>query len=165
MKVNEIFDPDDDHANALQQTGFWGRAGTGSIFLSQDTGLIGIAHRSSQVEQPNTWGTVGGAIDQGHDPATTAIKEAFEELHYRKRPLDYLRHLDQFQSGTFRYTTYLYVVERQFNAVLNWESQDFQWFQFGKWPSPLHFGLIATLSKPDCLAVIEEEVRKYIGSA
>ena len=59
-----MYEDDSDHAEALQQTGFWGRAGAGVLFLARDTGRILIAHRSADVEQPDTWGTWGGAIDR-----------------------------------------------------------------------------------------------------
>jgi 8-oxo-dGTP pyrophosphatase MutT (NUDIX family) len=163
MRIRDISQPhpDIEHDEVLRQTGFWGKAAAGSIFLAKNTGRIGIAHRSPNVEQPGTWGTVGGAIDPGEDPQTAAIHEAHEEVGYMQRPGDYLIQIDIFQSGTFRYTTFLYVVEQEFQARLNWENQGFGFFEFGKWPQPLHFGLAGTLSKPECQAHIQGEIAKY----
>lgn len=164
MRIQDITKPhpDIEHQKALDKTGFWGKAAAGSIFLSQATGRLGIAHRSRAVEQPGTWGTVGGAIDPGENPEKAAIEEAREEVGHSPQPGDYLRQLDLFQSGTFRYTTFLYVVGDEFNARLNWENQGFDWFEFGNWPKPLHFGLSGTLSKPECIRIIEEEIQKYL---
>lgn len=169
MRITEITNGrannEAEHFQALNQTGFYGKQGAGSVFLSKATGKLGIVHRSNNpppyhVEQPGTWGTIGGAIESGEDPATAAIHEAMEEVGYHKRPGDYLEVLDTFQSGTFRYTTYLYVVESEFQPVLNWEAQGFGWFDFGNWPAPLHFGLAGTLQKPTCLQRIQAEIQK-----
>lgn len=160
MRVTEILHPDQEHADALLQTGFWGKQGAGCIFLAKSTARIGIAHRSSRVEQPNTWGTVGGAVDTGHDLQQTIMKEAEEEVGYRHRPGDYLRDLDLFQSGSFKYTTFLYVVAEEFQARMNWETQGFDWFTLGQWPQSLHFGLVSTFSKPACLGIIQEEIQR-----
>jgi 8-oxo-dGTP pyrophosphatase MutT (NUDIX family) len=171
MRITEIIHtnigddglPEDesDHWAAHRETGFYGRAGAGCIFLARVTGHIGIAHRAFGVEEPNTWGTVGGALDSGDDPQRATIREARQEVGYIMQPSDYLVPIDLFQSGTFRYTTFLYVVTGEFTARLNWENQAFQWFEFGHWPQPLHFGLAATLSKPQCQTLIKAEIEKY----
>lgn len=163
MRIRDITDPhpDIDHQTALDQTGFWGRAAAGSILMPKNTGRIGIAHRSARVEQPNTWGTIGGAIDPGEDPMQAAIEEAEEEVGYQHRDGDYLIEIDVFQSGTFRYTTFLYVIEQEFRARLNWENQGLGFFEFGKWPQPLHFGLATSLNKPAVAERILAEIDKY----
>src|SRR4051812_16287848 len=103
MRISEIMqtvtepdEPEDetDHFAALAQTGFYGREGAGCIFLAKDTGRIGIAHRSRSVEQPNTWGTIGGALNPGDDPSRATIREAREEVGYAQRPGDDLIPLD-----------------------------------------------------------------------
>jgi 8-oxo-dGTP pyrophosphatase MutT (NUDIX family) len=163
MRIRDVTDPhpDIDHQAALDQTGFWGRAAAGSILMAKNTCRIGIAHRSAHVEQPNTWGTIGGAIDPGEDPKQAAVEEAEEEVGYLHRDGDYLIEIDLFQSGTFRYTTFLYVIEQEFHPRLNWENQGFGFFDFGKWPQPLHFGLAATLAKPAAASLIQAEINKY----
>lgn len=162
MKITEVAPhPDLDHAEALRTTGFWGKAAAGCMFLAKNTGRLGLAHRSMSVEQPGTFGTVGGAIDPGEDPALATVREAEEEVGYRKQAGDYLVPLDVFQSGTFRYTTFLYVVEQEFRAELNWEAQGFTWFEFGQWPEPIHFGIAATIVKPFCANLVKSEIMKY----
>ena len=115
-----IKDKDPIHSAALRQTGFWGKQGVGCIFLAKTTSRLGISHRSMQVEQPGTWGTIGGAIDDGEDPEYATIREAEEEVGYHMQHGDYLIKLDLFESGTFRYTTFLYVIESEFNTKGNW---------------------------------------------
>jgi 8-oxo-dGTP pyrophosphatase MutT (NUDIX family) len=131
-----------DHMRALGNTGFWGRAGAGCVVLAQDTGRILIAHRSAHVEQPHTWGGWGGAIDSGEDPAKAAVREVKEEAGYRGEIVG-IQPLFVFEKNDFRYSNFLVVVPEEFTPVLNWESQGYQWVEFGKWPQPLHFGLQA----------------------
>ena len=144
-KVSE--DNDAEHRAALQQTGFWGRQGAGCIFVAKDSGKFCIAHRSAAVEQPNTWGTWGGAIDEGEDPKTAAAREVREEAgwngNFNLIPMFVFTH----PSG-FRYSNFLAVVETEFTPQLNWESQGFAWVDYGDWPSPLHPGLASLLNDP-----------------
>src|SRR3569833_3234259 len=66
-------DPQDRaHNEAMKKTGFWGAQGAGVVFIAGDARRFLLAHRSEDVEQPGTWGTWGGAIDAGEDPATAA---------------------------------------------------------------------------------------------
>lgn len=129
-----------EHKDALEQTGFWGRAGAGCIPLARDTGRYLIPLRSADVEQPFTWGTIGGAIDKGEDPLAAAIREFKEETKYNGNILaTKLIHI--FEKDDFKYTTFLVVLPEEFTPSLNWESRDAQWFEKDDWPHPLHFGL------------------------
>jgi len=133
---------DQEHTQALQQTGFWGRQGAGCIFMALDTGRLCLAHRSAAVEQPGTWGTWGGAMESGEDPAEAVRREVAEEAGYtgplRLIPLMVFSH----PSG-FRYHNFLALVPREFEPRLNWETQDSAWFKPGEWPSPLHPGVVS----------------------
>ena len=156
-----IKDEDPYHKDELKKTGFWGKQGAGVLFLAMHTGRIGLSLRSAAVEQPGTWGNVGGAIEKGADPESTAIQEASEETGYRQQPGDYVLPLDVFQQGTFRYTTFLFVVGTEFKTRGNWESDAFEWFSLDNLPQPLHFGITATLAKPQCMQIIQTEIQKH----
>jgi len=142
MKINEIDNREQSrqHADALEKTGFWGKQGAGCIFYAQDTGRFCIAHRSRRVQEPNTWGTWGGAIDNGEDPAAAVKREVAEEAGYTG-PVK-LVHLWTFkhQSG-FQYHNFLAIVNSEFTPQMDWENQGFDWVKFGDWPRPLHPGL------------------------
>ena len=146
MRACDLFlENDQEHRQALKRTGFWGRRGAGCIILAKNTGRFCIAHRSSKVEQPGTWGTWGGAIDEGEDPARAAQREVAEEAGYsgamKMVPLYVFKH----KSG-FTYYNFLAIVEREFQPRLDWETQGYDWVEYGAWPSPLHPGLQAVLS-------------------
>lgn len=149
---------DDDHQEALDQTGFWGRAGAGCVFLARDTGRILLAHRSAGCQEPHTWGTWGGAIDPGEDPAEATRREAEEEAGFRGR-CD-LHPLYVFQSGSFRYYNFLAIVDREFQPRLNWENQGYEWCEWGEWPEPLHSGLEKMLADPKSARTIKTEIAR-----
>ena len=131
---------DEQHKEALMKTGFWGKAGAGCIPMAQDTGRYLIPLRSAEVEQPFTWGTIGGAIDANEDPLNAAVREFKEETEYKGNIL-MSRHIHQFQKDDFVYNTFVILLPEEFKPILNWESRDAQWFDHGDWPHPLHFGL------------------------
>jgi 8-oxo-dGTP pyrophosphatase MutT (NUDIX family) len=161
MNINELFilmENDWDHAKALQNTGYWGAQGAGSIPLARSTKRFLIAHRSHSVEQPGTWGTWGGAIDADEDPKAAAARELAEEAGH-------VGHLDMvplyvFQDKSFRYSNFLAVVDEEFNPELNWETQGYRWCEFGKWPKPLHFGLRNLLNDAASIRTIQQVLQR-----
>jgi len=134
---------DADHQKTLQKTGFWGKAGAGCLFFARDTKRFLVAHRSAHVEQPNTWGTWGGAIDSGEDPVEAVKREAAEETGYTGHVE--IEPLYVFKKDQFRYYNFLVIVDEEFKPHLDWENQGYKWCKWGEWPSPLHFGLVSLL--------------------
>jgi 8-oxo-dGTP pyrophosphatase MutT (NUDIX family) len=156
MFVYEVLKESDvEHRQALQQTGFWGRQGAGCIIMANDTKRFCIAHRSQYVEQPNTWGTWGGAIDSGEDPKIAAAREVKEEAGYHGKmkmvPLYVFKH-----SSGFTYYNFLAIVESEFEPTLDWETQGFKWVEFGEWPSPMHPGLEKLLADQQSIQTLTQ---------
>ena len=146
MRLNDIkilmeaeVDWEEENQKTLDKTGFWGKQGAGCIIMAQSTKRILLPHRSQHVEQPNTWGVWGGAIDGDISPEQADKQEVSEEAGYHG-PLK-LFPLYVFKSGTFTYYNFLAVVKDEFKPTLNWETQGYKWVEYGDWPSPLHFGL------------------------
>ena len=77
-----LLENDMEHEKTLNKTGFWGKQGAGCIILAKDTGRILVPLRSMHVEQPNTWGVWGGAINSDEDPKIAAKREVEEEAGY-----------------------------------------------------------------------------------
>lgn len=146
MRTTELFETledDHDHDRALQQTGYWGKAGAGCLFGALSTRRFLIAHRSRSVQEPGTWGTWGGAIDRGLTPEQAVRKEVQEESGYHA---DFrLVPLYVFTDQSFQYSNFLAIVEDEFDPELNWETQGFKWCKYGEWPAPLHPGLARLL--------------------
>jgi len=152
---------DSQHAKTLRETGFWGKAGAGCVPFARKTGRFLMVLRSRHVEQPNTWGTFGGAIDPDGEtnPAKHAERELREESEY-SGPVNKMVPLVVFQKDSFRYYNFLAVVPDEFQPVLNWESSKAKWVDFGNWPSPLHFGLKFLLDDNDSINTMRQYVNK-----
>ena len=148
---------DEQHYKTLQDTGFWGKQGAGCIILARDTGRILLPLRSRRVQQPSTWGTWGGAVDEDESPIDTVRRELQEEVGFDGNPT--LIPLLVFQSGEFKYYNFLAIVDHEFRARLNWETAKAGWFAFGEWPKPLHFGLKHLLSDQQSIHTIQKMVR------
>jgi 8-oxo-dGTP pyrophosphatase MutT (NUDIX family) len=156
VNLHDLFETDRerDHWDKLETTGYYGAQGAGCIFLALDTGRLLLAKRSQHVEQPGTYGTFGGAIDQGEAPLEAAKREVFEETGFT----DYttIEPLFVFRDKSFRYYNFLVVVEKEFKPKLNWESDGYKWCKFGRWPSPLHFGVRRLLADRASRATIQK---------
>lgn len=164
MRIFEITDLEKrqnsrEHGEALEKTGFWGNAGAGCIFIAKSTGRILLNHRSKYVEQPNTWGVWGGAIDRGEDPKEAVRREASEEAGFNIGN-NAIIPLYVFKSGTFQYSNFAVMVDDEFEPNPGeedaWETQGWKWCDLNDFPSPLHFGVEALLKDAASMATIKK---------
>jgi len=122
---------------------FWGSEGAGGVFVAKDTGRLLLAYRSAYVNEPHTWGTFGGAIDEGEDPKEALEREIKEETGYTGSFK--LTPVWVFTKGSFRFHNFLIEVPKEFKPKLDWETERAEWFDRDKLPDKLHFGLKALL--------------------
>jgi len=150
-------DHDEVHDKVLQKTGYWGSKGAGCLLVSMKTGKILIPKRSALVLEPGTWGVFGGAVDPEENEKQAVAREVHEEAGKKIDPssLEVLYTYTDESKG-FKYTTYVGIVSDEFLPVLNWESSDAHWFEFGNWPSPLHYGLEEILTDKTALSILEK---------
>lgn len=150
---------DDEHGQALEETGFWGRAGAGSIVMAKETGRLLLPLRSDEVLEPGTWGTWGGAIDPNEDPQSAARRELQEEAGFTGElelvPLLVFKATDSGGQVTFRYHNFLAIVDSEFEPKLNWEAAEFRWVEPAKLPRPLHPGLQALFDDHASVDIIQ----------
>jgi len=174
MNLDHLFenDPEQAHWDSLKNTGYYGAQGAGCLFYARSTGRLLLALRSRYVEQSGTWGTIGGAIDPHESPEVAARREAEEEAGATGK-ID-LVPIYVFRDKKFRYSNFLAIVDEEFEAHdtqrLGFRETDrFQWFEFGHWPSPLHFGVKAILVDPTSITFIQDlraaRAHKLAGSA
>lgn len=147
-----------DHSRAHQKTGFWGRQAAGCVIVARDTGRVLLPHRSENVLEPNTWGTWGGAIDPGEDPAAAVHREVTEEAGYPGQVDLHPAWTFQHPSG-FCYHNFIAAVDHEFEPKLNWETQAHQWVQPGQWPRPLHPGLKALINRPEFQQTLQQALK------
>jgi len=125
---------------------FWGTAGAGLLFVCREDQTAFLLLRSPGVNEPNTWGVSGGAIEPGEDPLTGAKRETVEELGSMPQSINLIDQI-QYKNKDFVYTTFVYDVpieeKRRWTPTikLNWESSDARWFRLDAFPSRLHFGV------------------------
>jgi 8-oxo-dGTP pyrophosphatase MutT (NUDIX family) len=128
------------HGEASRKTGFWGNKGAGCIPFAVDTKKFCLAFRSGKVQEPYTWSTWGGAIDDNEQPLKAALRELKEEAGYHGRVLETkLAYVFKHDSG-FKYFNYVVSIPTQFVPKMNWETDNYRWVDYDKWPVPLHSG-------------------------
>lgn len=157
-------DADEEHVKALEETGFWGRAGAGSIVMARDTGRLLLPLRSEEVLEPHTWGTWGGAIDPQENPEAAARRELEEEAGFTGEvemiPLLVFESRNSAGQVCFQYHNFLAIVDKEFEPQLNWEAQDSRWVEPTKIPKPLHPGLKALFDDHASVGIIQAERAK-----
>ena len=149
-EMNDYFlvmkENDSDHNAALQRTGFWGKKGAGSLIMSRVTGRFLIQLRGDYVEEPNTWGTWGGAVDEGKTPEQGALTEFEEETGKSSDDVREIIPVYVFKHPSgFEYHNFIITVDDEFTPrpgrEHEWEINGFKWVNYGQFPKPFHFGL------------------------
>ena len=134
---------------------FWGDAGAGILVISKDTKKILVAHRSEDVNEPNTWGVFGGAVNDTSDIKKSALRELEEETEYNGTIELIPAYI--FRSKTFEYHNFIGIVPKEFVADLDWENDDYKWITFDELMElePKHFGLVKLLNDRESINIIK----------
>ena len=127
---------------------YWGREGAGILFRTATRVLL--LHRSSRVNEPGTWGVVGGRVEEGEDLKVAAHREALEELG--RVPSYHIVDKFVFKDEGFQYTTFIAQVDESvpenWKPRLNWENVDWAWVPRGRTRKyRLHFGVKPVLTR------------------
>ncbi|MDQ6754566.1 MAG: NUDIX hydrolase [Actinomycetota bacterium] len=120
---------------------FWGRFGAAGVLVHDVGRGILLQHRATWSDQGGTWGLPGGALHQGEDAVTGALREAQEEAAV---PAERIRVLftSVFDVGYWSYTTVGARVIRPFEPrITDPESIELQWVPADEVAAkPLHPG-------------------------
>lgn len=120
----------------------------GSLFYCWTTQRFFFVLRGQDCPRPNTWGLVGGKLEEGETLTQGLHREILEELGFQPEirktiPIDTYENIDQ----SFKYYTWLLIVDKEFIPDLNHENQGYAWVSFNGWPKPLHPGLYASFTE------------------
>ncbi len=116
-------------------------AGAGLLIFRED-GRVFLTLRSQEVTEPGVWAIPGGGLEEGETPWEGAVREAHEEVGFLPpiwgdTDVSYVH-----QSGRFSYSTFLVFMSDPdadaWEPELNWESDDWGWFELDALPDPLH---------------------------
>jgi 8-oxo-dGTP pyrophosphatase MutT (NUDIX family) len=134
------------HLSSGNDNRFFGNAGAGILVYCVKTKRFLLGFRSKLVNEPNTWGTFGGKIDNDADPKAAARRELKEETGYNGNINIQL--FDVFQNGNFKFYNFLGKVEEEFEPILDWENDSAEWFSLDSMSKlNLHFGTKRLLEK------------------
>ena len=106
---------------------FWGRFGAAGV-LAYDPGKgVLLQHRAVWSHNGGTWGLPGGALHEGEEPVTGALREAFEEAAVPADNVDVL-FTSLLDLGYWTYTTVVVRVVEPFEAMISDpESLELRW--------------------------------------
>jgi len=96
-------------------------------------------------KHPGTWGLPGGKVDRPETLLGALERECVEELGIWPESIK-LAPIEQFTSpdNHFTYHTFLSLIEREFEPILNHEHYGYAWIDSGQLPNPMHPGLWST---------------------
>lgn len=109
---------------------FWGRFGSAGLLAHDPAKGILLQHRAVWSDHGGTWGLPGGALHQGEDAVTGALREAFEEAAVPEQNVKVL-FTSVFDVGYWSYTTVAARVTEPFDPeIADPESIELKWIPF-----------------------------------
>jgi 8-oxo-dGTP pyrophosphatase MutT (NUDIX family) len=106
---------------------FWGRFGAAGVLAYDPAKGVLLQHRALWSHNGGTWGLPGGALHQGEDAVTGALREAHEEAAVPADGVDVL-YTSMLDVGYWTYTTVVVLVTTPFDPVISDpESLELQW--------------------------------------
>jgi len=136
---------------------FWGNIGAGVLAIARSTGRILMSYRSKYVNEPHTWGVVGGKLDDDKSPPKkAAFREFKEETGYSGKLQLIPAYV--FKTDGFIYHNFIGVIDDEFNPKTDWETERFEWMSFEEVIklNPKHFGLQTLLKDRKSLKLIND---------
>lgn len=120
-------DPGDAWVEGPDGTRYWGAFGAaGLVVFHPDAGVL-LQHRAEWSHHGGTWGIPGGAIRQGEDAISGALREANEEAGVPSELVTVL-FTQLFDLGFWSYTTVVVQSSDVFEPVMgDAESEDLAW--------------------------------------
>jgi len=132
------------------------KSGAGALFISTKTKRACLCLRAADKTHSLTWGLWGGMIEGDETPKQAMIRETLEEMG-RVPDITRIYPFDVYESKdkSFRYYTFVCIVDEEFEPTINSESAGYAWVKLGEWPKPMHQGAKASLCTKKALALLK----------
>lgn len=123
------------------------KCASGALFLCTTTNRILLNLRSPHKTHRLTWSLWGGMAEDDETPTQCLFREIREEIGFtpdiqKTYPFDIYESKDK----SFRYYTFVCVVNSEFTPNINHEAVGYCWCKSGVWPKPLHEGVRSTFA-------------------
>lgn len=132
-----------------------GKHAAGILPICSTTGRILLCQRGWEITEGGTWANLGGGMNLGESPSTTAIREFYEEGGVYV-PIKLIpSYIDEHDDG-FKYYNFIGVVENEFEPLvgkltvdLDIEVIDYKWLTYDEFckTKNLHWGLKQLIKK------------------
>lgn len=97
---------------------YWGRFGAAGVLAYDPAKGVLLQHRAVWSHNGGTWGLPGGALHEGEDAVTGALREAWEEAAVPPQGVDVL-FTSVLDLGYWSYTTVVVQVREPFDPVIS----------------------------------------------
>lgn len=141
----------------------------GGIVISKSTGNILLGMRSSQVEDPSTYGIFGGRFEDYESPEEAVEREIFEETGFPIFGTQLPLSVFYSKENDFAYHTQIAMAPNDFKSELNWEHDKAEWMSLEQVlaipKDKIHHGLAKTLENPDVIAELKKITGHYLSNS
>jgi 8-oxo-dGTP pyrophosphatase MutT (NUDIX family) len=138
------------------------RGGGALVYAKSSNRYLFLLRNSGKF--PDTWGLVGGKINDNESLEQGLIREISEELGGIIKDAKIIP-IEQYTSenGVFTYHTFLIQVDDEFIPYLNTEHKGYCWVRLDGLPKPLHPGVEKTLNsesiKKKLVTIVTSEIK------
>ena len=117
----------------------------GGVLLVCDKKCL-LVKRSSHYDYPNVWAVVGGGVEPGETSLIAIKRELKEETQISSENINFK--FFERQTGMNRpFDFYIGYCKKEYPCVLDYENQDWGWFNMSELPKPLFSNLHKSLKK------------------
>ena len=105
-----------------------------------------LVKRSAHYDYPNKWAVVGGGVEYGETSLATIKRELKEETQINSKDINF-KFFERQMGANRPFDFYVGYCKEEYPCTLDYENQDWGWFDMSKLPKPLFSNLHTSLKK------------------